>query len=399
MTFEAPDEARFPALRIARAAGIAGPGATAALIAADDIAVERFLAGEPLLPGMAWLVERGHRAFRGRARAGARGARGHRRRGARLGARMPAEARGMIDGLINVVLLLVILVGARAGPRARPLRRRPAGPACRSTSSASASRRARRSSSTAARPSTRSTGCPSAASCAWKGRRSARRTARAEGAVARRGGESLDPRRSSTSGCGPAWSSCWPAWSSTSCSPGSSSRSSPCWPSRPGRCARRGHRRLAGRGRRAGRRPGRRAARDRGHRRNGDRPARSSTYDVYDDSGDLIVAIDGQHLPGVRRHGQRRCRDVASRPSSTCADHAGETVTLTVEHADGSVSEVEATLRSADGDRRRAGRAGHPPRAVQLRPRQQNGPLESIGHRPPAHGGDVDAHPAWRRRA
>jgi 1-deoxy-D-xylulose-5-phosphate reductoisomerase len=56
MTFEAPDEARFPALRIAREAGIAGPGATAALIPADDIAVERFLAGELSYPGMAWLV-------------------------------------------------------------------------------------------------------------------------------------------------------------------------------------------------------------------------------------------------------------------------------------------------------------------------------------------------------
>jgi 1-deoxy-D-xylulose-5-phosphate reductoisomerase len=56
MTFEAPDEARFPALGIARAAGIAGPGATAALIPADDIAVERFLAGELSYPGMAWLV-------------------------------------------------------------------------------------------------------------------------------------------------------------------------------------------------------------------------------------------------------------------------------------------------------------------------------------------------------
>jgi 1-deoxy-D-xylulose-5-phosphate reductoisomerase len=56
MTFEAPDEARFPALRIAREAGIAGPGATAALIPADDIAVERFLAGELSYPGMARLV-------------------------------------------------------------------------------------------------------------------------------------------------------------------------------------------------------------------------------------------------------------------------------------------------------------------------------------------------------
>jgi 1-deoxy-D-xylulose-5-phosphate reductoisomerase len=56
MTFQAPDLERFPALTIARAAGEAGPGATAALIPADDIAVERFLAGELSYPGMARLV-------------------------------------------------------------------------------------------------------------------------------------------------------------------------------------------------------------------------------------------------------------------------------------------------------------------------------------------------------
>jgi 1-deoxy-D-xylulose-5-phosphate reductoisomerase len=57
MTFQAPDLERFRAIPIARAAGEAGPGATAALIAADDIAVERFLAGSLSYPGMARLVE------------------------------------------------------------------------------------------------------------------------------------------------------------------------------------------------------------------------------------------------------------------------------------------------------------------------------------------------------
>jgi 1-deoxy-D-xylulose-5-phosphate reductoisomerase len=57
MTFEATDEQRFPAVSIARAAGLAGPGATAALIAADDVAVERFLAGTLSYPGMTRLVE------------------------------------------------------------------------------------------------------------------------------------------------------------------------------------------------------------------------------------------------------------------------------------------------------------------------------------------------------
>src|SRR6476659_9912805 len=45
LDFRAPDETRFPALRIAREAGRQGPRASAALIAADDVAVARFLEG------------------------------------------------------------------------------------------------------------------------------------------------------------------------------------------------------------------------------------------------------------------------------------------------------------------------------------------------------------------
>ncbi len=45
LDFRAPDETRFPALRIARAAGRIGQRATTALIAADDVAVGRFLDG------------------------------------------------------------------------------------------------------------------------------------------------------------------------------------------------------------------------------------------------------------------------------------------------------------------------------------------------------------------
>lgn len=43
LTFEAPDDARFPALSLARAALRAGPGRVAALSAANEIAVEAFL--------------------------------------------------------------------------------------------------------------------------------------------------------------------------------------------------------------------------------------------------------------------------------------------------------------------------------------------------------------------
>jgi 1-deoxy-D-xylulose-5-phosphate reductoisomerase len=45
LDFRAPDLARFPALRIAREAGRIGQRATTALIAADDVAVSRFLDG------------------------------------------------------------------------------------------------------------------------------------------------------------------------------------------------------------------------------------------------------------------------------------------------------------------------------------------------------------------
>jgi 1-deoxy-D-xylulose-5-phosphate reductoisomerase len=56
LDFRAPDESRFPALRIAREAGEAGPRASAALIAADEVAVERFLGGTLDFPGIPRLL-------------------------------------------------------------------------------------------------------------------------------------------------------------------------------------------------------------------------------------------------------------------------------------------------------------------------------------------------------
>ena len=57
LDFRAPDATRFPALRIAREAGRLGPWATAALIAADDVAVARFLAGSLSFTGIPRLLE------------------------------------------------------------------------------------------------------------------------------------------------------------------------------------------------------------------------------------------------------------------------------------------------------------------------------------------------------
>jgi 1-deoxy-D-xylulose-5-phosphate reductoisomerase len=57
LEFRAPDEARFPALRIARAAGRTGSRATAALIAADEVAVARFLEGSLPFAGIPAMLE------------------------------------------------------------------------------------------------------------------------------------------------------------------------------------------------------------------------------------------------------------------------------------------------------------------------------------------------------
>ena len=52
LTFEAPDETRFPALRIARQALRAGGGASSVLNAANEVAVEAFLAGRLAFTGI-----------------------------------------------------------------------------------------------------------------------------------------------------------------------------------------------------------------------------------------------------------------------------------------------------------------------------------------------------------
>ena len=65
LDFRAPDEARFPALRIAREAGRIGSRASAALIAADEVAVARFLDGTLDLPGIPRLLEAAVRRFGG----------------------------------------------------------------------------------------------------------------------------------------------------------------------------------------------------------------------------------------------------------------------------------------------------------------------------------------------
>jgi 1-deoxy-D-xylulose-5-phosphate reductoisomerase len=65
LDFRAPDEARFPALRIAREAGRLGSRASATLIAADEVAVRRFLDGTLDFPGIPRLLEAAVNRFGG----------------------------------------------------------------------------------------------------------------------------------------------------------------------------------------------------------------------------------------------------------------------------------------------------------------------------------------------
>jgi 1-deoxy-D-xylulose-5-phosphate reductoisomerase len=57
LSFGSPDEGRFPALPLAREAGRRGPWASAALIVADEVAVQRFLGGTLDFLGIPRLVE------------------------------------------------------------------------------------------------------------------------------------------------------------------------------------------------------------------------------------------------------------------------------------------------------------------------------------------------------
>jgi 1-deoxy-D-xylulose-5-phosphate reductoisomerase len=63
LDFRAPDEGRFPSLRIARDAGRTGQRATTALIAADEVAVSRFLDGTIGFAEIPHLLERAVERF------------------------------------------------------------------------------------------------------------------------------------------------------------------------------------------------------------------------------------------------------------------------------------------------------------------------------------------------
>jgi 1-deoxy-D-xylulose-5-phosphate reductoisomerase len=67
LTFEPADEVRFPALALARSAGRQGQWASAAMICADEVAVQRFLDGALDFPGITSLCSRAVERFGGRS--------------------------------------------------------------------------------------------------------------------------------------------------------------------------------------------------------------------------------------------------------------------------------------------------------------------------------------------
>lgn len=100
-------------------------------------------------------------------------------------------------------------------------------------------------------------------------------------------------------------------------------------------------------------------------------------YDVYDESGDTIVAIDGQTFPVFDDMAQAQAEGVRAGPVQYLADHPEQTVTVTVEHADGTVEDVEATLRSAEDIEAGLGALGFQVQAYDYG-EQQNGLVDAM---------------------
>jgi regulator of sigma E protease len=70
---------------------------------------------------------------------------------------------------------------------------------------------------------------------------------------------------------------------------------------------------------------------------------------IYDDSGDLIIAVDGLRFPVMDElMTAPEVEEYRYPPLRYLAERPAETVTLTVVRSDGTVEDIEATLRSAE---------------------------------------------------
>ncbi len=98
---------------------------------------------------------------------------------------------------------------------------------------------------------------------------------------------------------------------------------------------------------------------------------------MFDDSGDAIVAVDGRTFPVFDELASSDPEAVARiAPLQYMRDRPSETLLLTVERADGSVEEIEATVRTADEIAADLGPLGFQAQPFEF-DSQQNGLVES----------------------
>ncbi len=100
-------------------------------------------------------------------------------------------------------------------------------------------------------------------------------------------------------------------------------------------------------------------------------------YGVFDETGDTIIAIDGNTFPVFDDMANADAGDGRIAPIKYLAERPGETVTLSVEHADGTTTDVNATLRTADEIAAGQGALGFRPGRYTFA-EQQNGLVDSM---------------------
>jgi regulator of sigma E protease len=100
-------------------------------------------------------------------------------------------------------------------------------------------------------------------------------------------------------------------------------------------------------------------------------------YDVFDESGDVIVAIDGRTFPVFDEMARTDIEGQRIGPIQYLADRPEQTVALTIEHADGTVEVVEATLRTPEEIAAGKGALGFQPGGYDYA-EQTNGIVEAV---------------------
>jgi regulator of sigma E protease len=100
--------------------------------------------------------------------------------------------------------------------------------------------------------------------------------------------------------------------------------------------------------------------------------------DVYDDSGELITAIDGKTFPVFEDMASADAADGRITPIKYLADHPGETLVLSIEGTDGANRDVQVTLRTAAEIAQGLGALGFTLGTPDFGS-QQNGLIESAG--------------------